>query len=95
MKTSTLLMLGGAAAVAYYLATRKTADAVTTAVSALRATEPQQAPVIVNVDTDADDLYYPSSWAMPVWGARAWRGGGGRGRHHGGGGGGGRHHRGR
>ena len=95
MKTSTLLWLGGAAAVGYYLATRKSdAAAQTAAAQAVTSTPaltaPDQTPanqiapsVIVVQPDDSYEGFYGPSWG---WGPV----GGGR-RHHGGGGGGGGH----
>ena len=89
MKTSTLLMLGGAVALTYYLVKRKTAsDAAVSgpaqgiAVSALSA----QSPPLIAVDetvVEPMEYYVPVGWG-PSWGGYrgAW---GGRRRGRGGG----------
>lgn len=97
MKTSTLLLLGGAAVVGYLYAKRQGSASTPTAMQAQALAAAAPAPT-VNVVVDRDD-YGPDyghafGWGVPVFGARSWggfRGGhGGHGRHHGGGRGGGR-----
>lgn len=90
MKTSTLLFLGGAAALTYYLVKRQngaagpavSGPAQEVAVSALSANSPG---IIVNempADPDSSDYYVPPVGWGPSWGGYrgAWRGNwGGRG----------------
>jgi hypothetical protein len=97
MKTSTLLLLGGAAVVGYLYAKRK-AEASTPAGAAtgFAAQGLTAQPSNVTINVVDDDDYGPSwSWGGPAWGARSWggfrRGGGHGGGGHGGGGHGGHH----
>ena len=95
MKTSTLLFLGGAAAVAYYAYKNQNpltgattgslthgANPPTAATSMLAAVAPVDPSDPTNPPPDDySDVAVPSySWSPPTWGARAWSGGGGRGR---------------
>jgi hypothetical protein len=97
MKTSTLLLLGGAVAVGYWYAKRKSDPASGIRAQAVSAQGiPQN--VTINVVDDDDYNYGPAwSWGGPAWGSRSWggfRGGGGHGGHggrHGGHGHGGHH----
>jgi hypothetical protein len=96
MKTSTLLLIGGAVAVGYYLSKQKAAAAGTVAgavTSLARTSPPIMSPPIMAPTTQVvvmppqiDDNYGPAwGWSAPVWGGRAWRGGhGGHGHGHGG-----------
>lgn len=83
MKTSTMLWIGAAVAVGYYLSKRN-ADAATGQTTGALAAQGFAAPstTVQVVIPEIDDNYGPSwGWSSPVWGGRAWRGGGGR--HHG------------
>lgn len=97
MKTSTLLLIGGAVVAGYYLAKRQ-ADAATSATAgatSLARGEPSAPPTtqVVVMPSDINDNYGPAwGWAAPVWAGRAWRGHGGGGGHHGHGHGHGGHH---
>jgi len=83
MKTSTLLLLGGAVAVGYYIAKRKASPDRAVTQTELARTAPSTQVVIV--PPEIDDYYGPGwGWSAPVWGGRAWRSGGGH--HHGHGG---------
>jgi hypothetical protein len=90
VKTSTLLLIGGAVAVGYYLSKRQ-ADAVTGAATGALARTAVMTPTtqVVIVPPENDDYGSSWGWASPVWGGRAWRGGHGHG--HGGHGHGGHH----
>lgn len=101
MKTSTLLMLGGAAALGYYLATRKS-DAATASLvaseTARLAPAPPATQVVVQIPDNYQTVNYQTvnagwSWGPPVLvrGGGGGRGGGWSGGHHGGHGHGGHH----
>lgn len=86
MKTSTLLLIGGAIAVGYYLSKRQSEATGTAAgASALARTSPPiMAPTtqVVVMPAEIDDNYGPAwGWSAPVWGGRAWRVGHGHGGH--------------
>ena len=73
MKTSTLLWIGGAAALGYYLATRKTAAAAAQAATAAQAltAPPDVAPVVV-VEPDYEYVgpvpaALPNMGSEPAW----------------------------
>lgn len=76
MKTSTILLLGGAAALGYYFARHRSVQATQAAVQSAatqRLAEPEAVEVV--------EYAVPGwGWGPPVWG---W-GGGGRRHHHGG-----------
>jgi hypothetical protein len=84
VKTSTLLLLGGAAAVLGYLYVRRKNEPQVVA-RTMNAIE-QQEPVDTEV-LDLEPTAWGWGWAQPVWGVRSWGGlrHGGHG-HHGGGG---------
>lgn len=84
MKTSTLLLIGGAVAVGYYLSKRKTETSTGAAVTSLARGESTPTTQVVVMPPDINDNYGASwGWSSPVWGGRAWRGrgGGGHGGH--------------
>jgi hypothetical protein len=78
MKTSTLLLIGGAVAVGYYLSRRKDVATGSTvgAVTSLARGEPSApATQVVVIPPEINDNYGPAwGWSAPVWGGRAWRG---------------------
>lgn len=88
MKTSTLLLLGGAAVVGYLYAKRKSEAQATQSAQALSAQAAQVPGATVNVIVDRDDDYGPGwAWGPSVFGRGGFRGGHGHGGgHHGGGG---------
>jgi len=96
VKTKTILLLAGAAAVVGYLYVRRKSSAQVVARTQAVQASPPNAVEVVEYD---DEYYVPGwTWARPVWGARSWAGHGhghhghsGHGHgHHGGGGRGGR-----
>ncbi len=98
MKTSTLLLLGGAAVVGYLYATRKAAGSASGTTQQALSAQAAQNGAMNQISYELDDIRPEWGWVQPVWGGASWggfRGGGGHGHGghgHGGHGGHGGHH---